>query len=595
MLPILPDRIGVLAQACPELPLALAERVDFLPLQGGKPLQKWLKRLSGTEILLLLLESDAELAMEAIEYLRMRIGNTSTRLICFATGEALNRLQMLVCSHDIHRLQSLHDNNDHFLMRLIEAETSVFRSQNDLRGHREREIELMTWLARLSRKNRFDADDQPLLLQLAARLVSADVGILADAEGAVTHLSSSDFQHQPHGFAPEEDAARGLWQAIQDDLQLAADDPRPLRIELQGTHPAHLKAGIMSGLLVKASIFLPFRCYQQRRGSLLLLVASDRLEHMEVSQMNLLEKVMDQLRGILERQQAEATLQQQYERLQNTLNSLHQTQEQLYHAEKLSSIGQLAAGIAHEINNPVAFVLSNFEPLDDYIRSICDLLRRHDAFIRTLDAGDERHRSIVESLRRAYQTTDMDFMLDDINALVSESRSGLQRVCDIVTSMRSFARRDNPQLEQADLVSCYRDSMTILRIGLSERIQVEEDIPERLELVCNPGQIGQIFVNLIQNACQAMSDGGVLAVGLQQAGDSCVIEIRDNGEGIPEEIRSKIFDPFFTTRPIGQGTGLGLSTVYGLVNNHKGRIEVESEAGVGTCMRVILPVVRPEC
>lgn len=589
MLPTLPDCLGVLADAMPDLPLALARRVDYCQLLPGKVLQKWLRGRSATEVLVMFIGADADPAIEAIEYLRHRVGNTFTRLICFASGDAFSRLQLLVCSHDIHRLQSQLDCNDSYLIRLVEAETSVYRLQNVIRGSREREIELMNWLARLSRKSLFEASDQPLLLQLVARFLNADIGILSDGKGRISHLSLGDNLHQPHGFSADEESVRSLWQSVMDELQLPETDPRPLRIELQADHTSHAKAGVLSGRSIHASIYLPFRCYQQRRGGLLLMVASENLAHMEVGQMNLLEKVMDQLRGILERQQAEATLQQQYERLQKTLNSLHQTREQLYHAEKLSSIGQLAAGIAHEINNPVAFVLSNFEPLDDYIHSICELLRRHDEFIQTLDAGGEL-RSSVDSLRQAHRHCDLDFMLDDINALVAESRSGLQRVCDIVSSLRNFARKDNPEPELVDLVSCYRDSLMILRISLSHQIQLHEDLPERLELYCNPGQMGQVFVNLLQNACQAMPEGGVLGVHIRAEGDRCLIEIRDTGEGIPESVRSKIFDPFFTTKPVGQGTGLGLSTVYSLIQNHKGYIEVESETGLGTCMRITLPL-----
>lgn len=601
-------RFSLITDQAPCLPESLMSVCTLAPEPGGRGMSKWLKRQSETPVVLMQVRQVDHEVLDLLDYFRVRVGNRDTRLICFVPHHAMSQLQHMVASHQIHRLQSMDDWNEDFLTELIEAEHNVFRNQADLRGNRTVEIELMTWLARISRRAHMKESDRPDLLALVGRLMGADIAILADAEGNQQHC----LQLEQNGDHPQESDSNNLWQPVLEQLTLKDDDQRPMRIELNPSHPAHQQAAMISGLPVCASLYLPLRCYKQTQGGLLLLMANDRLAHMEVGLINMLEKVMDQLRGTLERQQAEASLQQQYERLQETIKSLHQTQEQLYHAEKLSSIGQLAAGIAHEINNPIAFVLSNFEPLDDYIQDMTQLLRMHDQFLQSLDPactqktqpknsqgnsaapGAEEASNKVVHLRQAHRDTDLDFILGDINALVNESRSGLKRVCDIVTSLSSFARKDGPETEISDLVRCFNDSLTIIQSTIGQNIQVRTQLPDNAEARFNPGQMGQVFVNLLQNACQAMPNGGELRCRIEMLDNGWQIDIEDTGAGIPESIQSKIFDPFFTTKPVGQGTGLGLSTVYSIVNRHKGHIQVISREGEGSCFRIQLPGNGPQ-
>ncbi|MGB1092924.1 MAG: sensor histidine kinase, partial [Oceanobacter sp.] len=154
--------------------------------------------------------------------------------------------------------------------------------------------------------------------------------------------------------------------------------------------------------------------------------------------------------------------------------------------------------------------------------------------------------------------------------------------------LRNFARKDGPDLEQGDLVQIYRDSLTILRGKIGGNIQIQEQMPERAEAWCNPGQIGQVFVNLLQNAAQAMPEGGVLTIRIQALDEHWQVDIEDTGHGIPESVRDKVFDPFFTTRPIGEGVGLGLSMVFGIIQRHQGRIEALPK-DPGTLFRIELP------
>jgi signal transduction histidine kinase len=313
------------------------------------------------------------------------------------------------------------------------------------------------------------------------------------------------------------------------------------------------------------------------------------LSRLDVGTVNLLEKTADQLRALIERRQSEQRLRVQYDRLQETLKQLYSTQEQLFHAEKLSSLGQLAAGIAHEINNPVSFVLSNFEPLDEYISGMSELIRLHDQFARTLDAGDEQLRQqLRNTIQDREKSIDLEFVLEDVFSLVSDSRNGLSRVCEIVKNLKNFAHKDQVDGGEFDLVACYRDSVGILRHQLQVGIAVTENVPDKAILEGNSGMIGQVFINLIQNSIHAMSGEGIISVEITEEAEHWVVRLSDTGPGIPDDIRTKIYDPFFTTKPVGQGTGLGLSTVYSIIERHKGSIECKTGEG-GACFEIRLP------
>ncbi|MEK9712608.1 MAG: ATP-binding protein, partial [Thalassolituus sp.] len=231
---------------------------------------------------------------------------------------------------------------------------------------------------------------------------------------------------------------------------------------------------------------------------------------------------------------------------------------QLFHAEKLSSLGQLAAGIAHEINNPVSYVLSNFEPLDNYISGMTELIKLHDQFSRALDLGDDQlHQQLRNDIHAREESIDLEFVLEDVFALVSDSRKGLTRVCDIVKNLKNFAHKDQLESADFDLVECYRDSIGILSHQISQRIEIRENLPAQALVHGNSGMVGQVFINLIQNAIHAMDGSGEISVSMSEGAGIWVVRICDSGPGIPDEIRKKIFDPFFTTKPVGQGTGLG--------------------------------------
>lgn len=251
---------------------------------------------------------------------------------------------------------------------------------------------------------------------------------------------------------------------------------------------------------------------------------------------------------------------------------------QLLQSEKLASIGQLAAGVAHEINNPVGFVKSNLNALQRYAQQMQALL----------DTG--RARPLGEA---DYAAADYDYLKDDLRALIDESQDGLVRVQKIVADLKDFSRVDQAERADADLNAGIKSTLNVVWNELKYKAEVVRDFAELPPVNCVQAQINQVVMNLLVNAAQAIPERGTITVRTRLEGDFVRIEVCDSGCGIAPEHLGRIFDPFFTTKAVGKGTGLGLSLSYDIVQKHGGRIEVESQVGAGTCFRVFLPCVAP--
>jgi signal transduction histidine kinase len=266
---------------------------------------------------------------------------------------------------------------------------------------------------------------------------------------------------------------------------------------------------------------------------------------------------------------------------------LSMAQEQLMQSEKLASIGQLAAGVAHEINNPIGYVFSNFETLGTYIGRMLTMFDSYQQAEASI--GDA---AVLASLRAQRASIDLDFLIEDIPVLMSESREGISRVRKIVQDLKDFSRVDAHQEWQ--WVNLHHGIDTTLNI-VNNEVKYKADIVKEYgdipEVECLPSQINQVIMNIVVNAAQAIAGPrGQITIRTGAAGEQVWIEIADTGCGIPKAIQSRIFDPFFTTKPIGSGTGLGLSLSYGIIQKHRGRIDVQSEPGVGTVFRIALPI-----
>ncbi|HAS74012.1 MAG TPA: hybrid sensor histidine kinase/response regulator [Clostridiales bacterium UBA8960] len=289
-------------------------------------------------------------------------------------------------------------------------------------------------------------------------------------------------------------------------------------------------------------------------------------------------------------------LEQQYKQLKEANESLKEAQYHLVQKEKLVAIGELAAGIAHEINNPLAFVISNFSNIKQYVKDFQNFIN---AMISRLEDTEITLDELKSVSLEYWKKCDMEFVFEDFPELISDSEKGLARVAKIVSSMRNFARlSDEDYFEYVDINELFEEVLIVVNNEVKYVATVETHFGQCPSIYCNKGQIEQVLVNLIVNAAHAIKNytyagTGVIKIETRAEPDGCIIMICDNGCGISDENLSKIFDPFFTTKPVGQGTGLGLSISHNIiVDKHHGKINVSSKIGSGTCFTVKIPYLQ---
>lgn len=265
---------------------------------------------------------------------------------------------------------------------------------------------------------------------------------------------------------------------------------------------------------------------------------------------------------------------------------LKASQSRILQQEKMASIGQLAAGVAHEINNPMGFIISNLGTLQKYSQRLLDYLQRQEDWI--LAKGSDRE--LPEELAGAKRTLKVDYLNDDLPALIAESLSGADRVKKIVQDLKSFSRVDQMEFKAVDLNECLESTINIIWNELKYKAELVRDYGELPPVSCFPQQLNQVFMNILVNAAQAIDGQGEIRVKTWQQEQTVRVAISDTGCGIPEAVRSRIFEPFFTTKDVGSGTGLGMSIVFDIVKKHRGEILVDSEVGQGTTFTVVLPL-----
>ncbi|GBD95321.1 MAG TPA: GHKL domain-containing protein [Nitrospirae bacterium] len=262
------------------------------------------------------------------------------------------------------------------------------------------------------------------------------------------------------------------------------------------------------------------------------------------------------------------------------------TQSQLLQQEKMASIGQLAAGVAHEINNPMGFISSNLGTLGKYTNRLTEFIKSQTGVIESLQSTEASDR--LKDTRRKLK---LDYIFEDIEELIKESVDGAERVKKIVQNLKTFSRVDGAEHRHANINECIESTLNIVRNELKYKAVVEKEYGEIPLTKCYPQQLNQVFVNLLVNAAQAIEKQGIIKIRTWNGDAFICVSISDTGQGIPEEKLNRIFEPFFTTKDVGEGTGLGLSITYDIVKKHKGEITVESEVGKGSTFTVKIPVV----
>jgi len=279
-------------------------------------------------------------------------------------------------------------------------------------------------------------------------------------------------------------------------------------------------------------------------------------------------------------------IEKQSTELKEAFNELKETQAQLLQKEKMASIGQLAAGVAHEINNPVGFISSNLGTLGKYFNRYDEFIAAQTDFVNSIERDSSKEE--IVKLRKKLK---LDFLIEDTKDLLEESIDGTRRISEIVQSLKNFSRVDQAEFQEADLSECLESTLSVVWNEVKYKAKVIKEYGDLPLVKCFPNKLNQVFMNLLVNGVHAIEKQGEITIKSWADKDNAFVSISDTGQGIPEENLNKLFEPFFTTKDVGKGTGLGLSIVYDIVKkDHKGDIEVESEVGIGTTFTVRIPL-----
>ncbi len=306
----------------------------------------------------------------------------------------------------------------------------------------------------------------------------------------------------------------------------------------------------------------------------------ERRQMLEEMNRSLEEKVAERTEAL---SAAHRELSERHQQLEEAYQELAKTEEQLIQSEKMASLGLLVAGVAHELNNPISFVHNNLEFIEEYVERLTRIIEAYEV----VDISNSSASRRLEELKKQVK---LDVTLNTLDELITSCKQGTERVKKIVMDLRTFSRTDDIGPMPVDLHQGIDSTLYLLEREYQDRITVHREYGDLPKVECYPGQVNQVFMNLLQNAAQAITGKGEVWIKTTTEGEWVTVTIRDNGSGIPERELPRIFDPFFTTKPVGQGTGLGLSITYGIIQKHGGHIRVKSELNAGAEFTVELPV-----
>jgi signal transduction histidine kinase len=325
------------------------------------------------------------------------------------------------------------------------------------------------------------------------------------------------------------------------------------------------------------------RQYRRRDGSVV-----DVEKNATVVELNGRRVLCTIIHDVTERNRAERALQEKHSQLAEAHEQLMRTQSQLVQSEKLAGLGQMVAGVAHEINNPLSFVANNVAVFQRDAKALVRLIQLYGQADEILKQHDGK---LLDEIRELSEAVDLAYTTANLDEMLVRSRDGLRRIQQIVKDLRDFARLDESDLHEVDLNAGVESTLNIIQgHAKKKRVTIEKQLTPLPLVACHPAKVNQVVMNLVSNAIDASPEGGKVTVATSPNGNRVKIEVSDMGPGVPDKIRERIFDPFFTTKPPGEGTGLGLSISYGIVQDHGGTIELASKPGEGAHFIVTLPI-----
>lgn len=284
---------------------------------------------------------------------------------------------------------------------------------------------------------------------------------------------------------------------------------------------------------------------------------------------------------------------QRTKELTKAYKALKSSQAQLVQSEKMASLGQMVAGVAHEINTPLGYVRNNIETIQNFFEQSQTLLTAYQNLVTAMTAAEPNLEEIatqtqtVDEFGEIFQNTEL---IEEMQHIFPDSLYGLDQISELVSNLKDFSRLDQAKLSNVNLNECLESTLVIAKNPLKYKVTVKKEYGDIPRISCSPSQINQVFLNLLVNAAQAIENKGTILIKTYYDHDYVYVVIQDNGKGIAKEHLQKIFDPFFTTKPIGEGTGLGLSISFQIIEKHGGKIRVASEVGKGTRFTISLPI-----
>ena len=432
-----------------------------------------------------------------------------------------------------------------------------------------------------------DLDDIEAALFCAAAPASPTIGFELDSsyqgrEG-VEKVEQARLAERPYAMAFVDMRMPPGWDGVETIEQLWLKDPR-VQIVICTAYTEYSWDEVLTRLDVRDRLLIlkkPFDMIEVFQLASTLTAKWEMTQQVALKMDNLEEAVQDRTIEIARTNEV----------LQNEITERKHLESRLVQSEKLASIGQLAAGVAHEINNPIGFIFSNLSTLETYLSDLFEMLAAYEGAEASVGSPE-----IAANLKRLRERVELAFLKQDIPALMEESKGGAMRVRKIVQDLKDFSRVDSSQeWESADLHQCIDSTLNIIASEIKYTAEVIKEYGSLPAVECLPSQINQVILNLVVNAAHATGpERGQITIRTGVEGDNAWIEVADKGCGIPADVLPRIFDPFFTTKPIGKGTGLGLSLSYGIVQKHHGNIDVHTEIDKGTRFRISLPVKRIE-
>ena len=568
----LPQIAMIYTNAPSELVEILPESLDVHYYSSVKKLKKALRSNTPEKIFFHVNDAQSESdSIDIVDYVRTALASHSSTLVIFVSDTVSTTPSQIINRADVDDVIRLNKEDTTFVQGKIARIIKRISISKKHLMEKDAQVNMLTSVNRFSHQRQ---NIQALIASYAEALLQFCGGHsgLVVTPAKVTSVQTS----QPS-------ICQNQLDTVDDDtkqyiINLALQCKAPVVNLSPELEPMQALIEILPNPVASYLVF-PLIVYNNNLASIICFISEDALDSVSTTQLNVMRDASLQLKIILERRFAESRMATHYQRLKETLAELQTTQNHLIHAEKMASVGHMAAGIAHEINNPLAFVISNFDPLDHYVETLISMVDLHEQLIQSINEIEQPvNQKLTQSIQSFKQTSDIDFVTEDIKALVHDSKEGLLRVRDIISDLGSYSRKESLENQLLNLSEVISETVRMLKYELSDEVEVQLLIDSDIQITSHKGFIQQILANLVKNAIQAHATSDkqtqqkIIKVEVTEKTECVLINVSDNAGGIPEKSRKHVFDPFFTTKDVGKGTGMGLSVCSNLAKKMHGTL-----------------------